>query len=517
MSDDRWKDITYNIPSLLPLQPPPQTQEQVVPYIQALHNYLADDRQKIARAINVISYFRNLLGDEADRPEAMGTHALYTEVDTGEMFYDSDVPTGSAAWNRIVAASRGELVELDTTKFNAILSAADDNVQDAMDTIDDHTHSSFTDLDLSGALTVDTINEHTLMAGVTVDGVLLRDYNATVNYLTANLGAYIDHIYEKTASHGVYVDGLTIKDSSLVDPINADFSGTLSVDTISEHTAGNGVYIDGARIKDTGASFYAQVNAAGVNVNPAEPYVDLQSNGVGNYWRVYTPNSANGSFRVMDMNALQDCFIVEDAVGANALVVGATYLSTTKALQVDHIYEKTAAHGVDIDGVLLKDDNISSLIDLDMTGDITATGDVHALGSSSGDCYLDLNKGGAYLADIAFNSDGTEQWRIRHNSAEEFLIYDSVNGKTRINITQDGDLLLELPSGGEFVAITNQWGGYVSKFAQAYCNLQINTSAPADADMGNKTFTLYNSGTTIYLKHKDYAGTCRTGTVCTVA
>lgn len=52
---------------------------------------------------------------------------------------------------------------------------------------------------------VDTINEETAGAGVTVDGVLLKDGDATV-----------DHISEKTSAHGVAIDGMTIKDGVVV-------------------------------------------------------------------------------------------------------------------------------------------------------------------------------------------------------------------------------------------------------------------------------------------------------------
>jgi len=60
---------------------------------------------------------------------------------------------------------------------------------------------SFTTIDASGALTVDTINEHTAAAGVTADGVLLKDSQVTT-----------DQINEKTATAGVTVDGCLIKD-----------------------------------------------------------------------------------------------------------------------------------------------------------------------------------------------------------------------------------------------------------------------------------------------------------------
>lgn len=107
MVDEKWKDITFNIPSLLPLQSPPQEPDagQMLNYIQALHNYLADDRQKIARAINVVSYYRNLFGIEDDKPEASASLAFYIESDTARAYIDTDKKSGVPTWEPIVAGS----------------------------------------------------------------------------------------------------------------------------------------------------------------------------------------------------------------------------------------------------------------------------------------------------------------------------------------------------------------------------------------------------------------------------
>jgi len=80
MADEKWKDVTFNIPALLPLQPSPQEEKDVVPYLQALHNYLADDRAKIARAINVIAYYRNLFGIEDDKPTLANQASLTAPI-----------------------------------------------------------------------------------------------------------------------------------------------------------------------------------------------------------------------------------------------------------------------------------------------------------------------------------------------------------------------------------------------------------------------------------------------------
>ena len=67
--------------------------------------------------------------------------------------------------------------------------------------IDARNRIQLSSLDLITNLNVDTINEHTAAAGVTIDGVKLKDSEP-----------YCDAIQEKTAAAGVTVDGLLIKD-----------------------------------------------------------------------------------------------------------------------------------------------------------------------------------------------------------------------------------------------------------------------------------------------------------------
>lgn len=74
----------------------------------------------------------------------------------------------------------------------------------------------------------DTIAESTSGAGVTVDGVLLKDSQVTT-----------DVINEKTGAAGVTVDGVLLKDSQV------------TTDQINEKTSAAGVTIDGVLLKDT--------------------------------------------------------------------------------------------------------------------------------------------------------------------------------------------------------------------------------------------------------------------------
>lgn len=92
----------------------------------------------------------------------------------------------------------------------------------------------------------DEISESTSGAGVTVDGVLLKD--STVK---------TDTIIEKTSAAGVTADGVLLKDGGIV---CAD-AATLEVDVINEATSAAGVTIDGALLKDGRSNLGRQVQA----------------------------------------------------------------------------------------------------------------------------------------------------------------------------------------------------------------------------------------------------------------
>ena len=89
----------------------------------------------------------------------------------------------------------------------------------------------------------DTISELTAAAGVTVDGVLLKDGGLT---LADAAVLKVDTINEATAAAGVTVDGVLLKDNS----VTVGTAGSVSTDTIAEKTSGAGVTIDGLKVKD---------------------------------------------------------------------------------------------------------------------------------------------------------------------------------------------------------------------------------------------------------------------------
>ncbi len=97
----------------------------------------------------------------------------------------------------------------------------------------------------ANALSADTISEITAAAGVTADGVLLKDGNVTASQVEATTAVKTDSIIEKTAAAGVTIDSVLLKDNEVT-------ANEVNTDTVSEKTAANGVVVDGLKIKDSG-------------------------------------------------------------------------------------------------------------------------------------------------------------------------------------------------------------------------------------------------------------------------
>lgn len=123
-------------------------------------------------------------------------------------------------------------------------------------------------------LVADTISEATSAAGVTIDGVLLKDSAVST-----------DTISEKTGGSGVTVDGVLLKDSAV------------STDTISEKTSAAGVTIDGVVLKDSGITVGAAINVADQLVNrPVLQDYAVEGSAIGNVGATRTFDLAVANF-----------------------------------------------------------------------------------------------------------------------------------------------------------------------------------------------------------------------------
>jgi hypothetical protein len=105
--EQRWKEIGTDVPSLLPLQAVPQEWDdaKVLEYLQSLHNYLREDRQKVVRSLNVLSRFRLLIAkNAADIFDAHNNGAVIVDGETGAIFADppDEGGTGAPSWLPII-------------------------------------------------------------------------------------------------------------------------------------------------------------------------------------------------------------------------------------------------------------------------------------------------------------------------------------------------------------------------------------------------------------------------------
>lgn len=104
------------------------------------------------------------------------------------------------------------------------------------------------------SIVTDVIDEKTSAAGVTIEGVLIKDGAVTP---TALGGLVADVIAEKTSGTGVTIDGTLVKDGG----VSTADAAAITTNTVSEKTAGSGVTVDSLLVKDGG------IGTAGTAVN----------------------------------------------------------------------------------------------------------------------------------------------------------------------------------------------------------------------------------------------------------
>ena len=239
----------------------------------------------------------------------------------------------------------------------------------------------------------DTIAEKTGGAGVTVDGVLLKDGDVTAD-LTGNVVGNVvgdvagnitgpvfcattrvetDTIAEKTGGAGVTVDGVLLKDGDVTGDLTGDVVGDVTgnvvgdvagnitgpvfcattrveTDTIAEKTGGAGVTVDGVLLKDSNVTGDLTGNVLG-NVNG-----DVIGNVTGNLTGDVVGDVAG--------NVVGN--VIGDVAGN---ITGPVFCATTH-VATDTIVEKTGAAGVTIDGTLIKDGVVTANLTGNVTGDV---------------------------------------------------------------------------------------------------------------------------------------------------
>ena len=253
-------------------------------------------------------------------------------------------------------------------------------------------------------LNADTINETTTASGVTIESVLLKDQNVTAHTISAQNYAVGNVNFISASRQGNFRD-LEVKDSNnnytillTGDGGNIAIDGTLSADTISEQTSGSGVTIDSVLLKDqnvtahtVSASNYAVGGTNFISASRQGNFRDLEVKNSSNTETILLTGdggdiSINGTLSAdtigektsatgvtIDGVLLKDNDISANDISSNNLQVRAGY-----KLYVDTINESTDSSGVTIDGVLLKDNNVTCT-------DLTASGTTNVTTQSATD------------------------------------------------------------------------------------------------------------------------------------
>jgi|GEM_PF-5347700 len=263
----------------------------------------------------------------------------------------------------------------------------------------------------ASALVADLLNEATTDAGVTIEGILMKD-----DIVAANT------INEKTADTGVTIEGILLKDD------------IIAVDIINEATADTGVTIDGVLMKDD------EINVDTINQKTADTGVTIE--GVllkGD--AVYVDNIAEDTTDAgvtIEGILMKDSIVAADTINEKTADAGVTIegiLLKDSIVAADTINEKTADAGVTIEGNLLKDNqfkpgtsgidadgrNISNLNNLSAK---TSTNIIVTLGDSAGSTGIQF-----YDADsnevFSVNSDGDVTSKIPGGATVWSLVPDA--------------------------------------------------------------------------------------------
>lgn len=158
-------------------------------------------------------------------------------------------------------------------------------------------------------------------------------------------GVETNTIDELTTGSGVTVEGILLKDASLSGVINAILSGYLSVDAIAEKTTATGVTVDGMLIKDGVIPDSGNLN---FYLRDGSRYLTGDMNFAGSY----------DITRLVRLEFEDDVGLFRRSVNRLGVIkVPGTDPADLdcRELFTDDISEYTAAAGVTVDGLLIKD------------------------------------------------------------------------------------------------------------------------------------------------------------------
>ena len=84
-----FPDIT--LPSILPLPPPPQTQEEAIRYLKTLHHVLSDQQAKLIRSLNILQMYSVFMQPTEELPLAIGSGRINIDPVSGQAVFDAPI------------------------------------------------------------------------------------------------------------------------------------------------------------------------------------------------------------------------------------------------------------------------------------------------------------------------------------------------------------------------------------------------------------------------------------------
>jgi hypothetical protein len=304
-------------------------------------------------------------------------------------------------------------IVFDADANTKIAPSADNVITITVSAADDFTISANTLTALSGStIATNTIAETTAASGVTVDGLLIKDAGLTVG--TSGVIALNGEADALTLDS----DGNTSISAPTGDQIDIEIAGaddfrfvanifralsgsSIETNTINETTAASGVTIDSVVVKDGGLT----LGTSGVlDLNGEADALTLDADG-------NTSISAPTDNQIdIEVNGADDFTITANTFTA---LSGSSILTNT-------ISETTAASGVTIDGLLIKDGIVGTIQAITGDGAITIQ-----------NATVVASKGSAAALTLAAPTAGTHdgiQVRVVATSAQAHVITGGVDG-----------------------------------------------------------------------------------------
>jgi len=129
------EETYYQLPAVMAMPHRPQSQEDLLRWCTEVHSSIFDNYiPQTDRIENMVMVGETL----TERPDAIGSRRFYYHRPNRTLYLD--VRYGGDDFWDIVFSTDATTVTLDTTNFDNILGPTDADLQQAMDTLDDHTH-----------------------------------------------------------------------------------------------------------------------------------------------------------------------------------------------------------------------------------------------------------------------------------------------------------------------------------------------------------------------------------------